>query len=80
VLVRESDRVDVSLRSYPDHKRDHPGDLVLAFVLNPALVGKLFWRALRQLQSSVDADAYLTAWHHPFPERLVAQLGARLRE
>lgn len=80
VFVREADRVDVSLLSYPDHRRDRPGDQLLSLVLNPHLVGKLFWRALRQLQSQADPDAYLAAWHHPFPERAVVQLGSRLKE
>jgi hypothetical protein len=77
VLVREADRVDIRLFSYRDRRRDSPGEERLAFVLNPQLTGKLFWRALRQLQSRIDDTRYEQAWHHPFPRRLVDQLGAR---
>ena len=80
VFTREGDRVDVRLVAYPDwnRHRDLPGEERLSFTGNPRLVGKLFWRALRQLQSGIDAVAYQEAWHYPFPERLVVQLGSRL--
>ena len=52
VLVREADRVDIRLFSYRDRRRDSPGEERLAFVLNPQLTGKLFWRALRQLRGA----------------------------
>jgi hypothetical protein len=80
VLSRTADRVDIRLLSYRDQRRDAPGEERLAFVLNPRLTGKLFWRALRQLQSRIDETRYEQAWHHLFPRRLVDQLGARLKE
>jgi hypothetical protein len=80
VLSREANRVNIQLLSYRDQRRGTPGEERLAFVLNPQLTGKLFWRALRQLQSRIDDTEYQQAWHHPFPRRLVDQLGARLKE
>jgi hypothetical protein len=79
---RDIDRVDVRFVVYPGHRRhrDQPGEERMAFTGNTRLVGKLFWRALRQFQSRIDTAQYQEAWHHPFPERLVAQLGSRFSE
>ena len=81
-FARHEDRVDVRLVTYPNstRHRDVPGDERMSFSGNPRLIGKVFWRALRDLQSRIPAPTYLQEWHHPFPERLVAQLGSRFEE
>jgi hypothetical protein len=80
VFARAGERVDVRFVNYADHRRDVPGEEWRSFALSPRLVGRLFWRAFRQLQSRMDEGAYQEAWHHPFPTRLVAQLGSRLAQ
>jgi hypothetical protein len=79
VFAREANTINVRFVLCSDGRRDMPGEERLSFALDAQGVGKLFWRALRQLQSKVGSHTYEQAWHYPFPQRLVAQLGSRLK-
>jgi len=71
-LSEMMDRINTRLRAimmsrgYGDHLQE-----------NLRVVGKAFG-ALRQSQSRIEATTYEQAWHHPFPESLVAPTGFAL--
>jgi hypothetical protein len=77
VFERTEDRVDIRVFSWSGGAESSPEER-LSLVLNSRLTGKLFWRALRQLEGRFEGQSYESEWRHPFPTRLVAQLGARL--
>jgi hypothetical protein len=79
VFERTEDRVDIRVRSWSGGV-ESPSEERLSLVLNSRLTGKLFWRALRQLESRCEGQIHEREWRRPFPTRLVAQLGARLEE
>ena len=79
VFERTEDRVEIRVLSSLG-RVESPTEERLSLVLNSRLAGKLFWRALRQLESRCEGQVYEREWRRPFPTRLVAQLGAHLEK
>jgi hypothetical protein len=58
---------------YPDRRRQHEmGNVVFSFQGEPQSIARMFWRALRRLESDA---AFLAQWRHRFPHHDVQRLG-----
>jgi hypothetical protein len=74
----EADGVSLTVTAFESRSRDRGGDEFLRVRTFPQLLGKLFWRALGELEGAISPQDYVAEWRHPFPHRIVAQLGERL--
>ena len=73
-----ADGISLTVTAFEGRSRDRSGDEFLKLRTSPQLLGKLFWRALRDLEGAMSPQDYAAEWRHPFPHRIVAQLGERL--
>lgn len=71
----------VQVREFPDHRRGRgcPGKPVVEVTGETAAVVHALWRGLRRLQGAMTAEAFASAWGHPFPAATVVRLGDLLR-
>jgi len=73
-----ADGVSLTITAFESRSRERGGDEFLKVRMSPQSLGKLFWRALRELEGAMSSRVYAAEWRHPFPHRVVAQLGERL--
>jgi hypothetical protein len=89
VLLHEPQELELSFRSqgsqncivsavrFPDRRRDSErSEVVFAHSGTSQEVVLSFWRALRQLQTSLTEDDFTTSWGEPFPAPEMAALTA----